>query len=92
MDWLEQELRQALGRKEPSPGFAERASAAARRRPTFAMPRWVPAAAAIVVMVGGGAAYREYEGRMAKQQVMEAMRITAGKLNRIQSQIKQVRP
>ncbi len=92
MDWLEQELKQALGRKEPSPGFAERVRAAAQKRRSIAMPRWVPAAAAIVVMVGGGTAYREYEGRMAKQQVMQAMRITAGKLNRIQSQIKQVRP
>ena len=92
MDWLEQELRQALERKEPSPEFAARVRAAARRRSVLAMPRWLPAAAAIVVMVGGGAVYREYQGRAAKQRVMEAMRITAGSLNRIQAQIKQVRP
>lgn len=92
MDWLEQELRQALARKEPSPDFGTRVRAAARNRRLFTIPRWVPAAAAIVVMAGGGAAYREYQGRVAKQRVMEAMRITAGKLNRIQTQIKQVRP
>ena len=92
MDWLEQELRQALERKEPSPEFPARVRTAARRRSVLAMPRWLPAAAAIVVMVGGGAVYREYQGRAAKQRVMEAMRITAGSLNRIQSQIKQVRP
>ena len=92
MDWLEQELRQALERKEPSPEFPARVLTAARRRRIFAMPRWLPAAAAIVVMVGGGAVYREYQGRAAKQRVMEAMRFTAGSLNRIQAQIKQVRP
>ena len=92
MDWLEQELRQALERKEPSPDFPARVRAAARGRRILAMPRWLPAAAAIVVMVGGGAVYREYQGRAAKQRVMEAMRITAGSLNRIQAQIKQARP
>ena len=30
MDWLEQELKQALERKEPSPDFAARVAAAAR--------------------------------------------------------------
>ncbi len=92
MDWLEDELRQALRREEPSPGFADRVSAAARTRRLWVMPRWMPAAAAIVVMVGGGTAYREYQGHMAKERVMEAMRITAGTLNHIQSRVKQVRP
>ncbi len=92
MDWLEQELKQALERKEPSPGFAAGVAAAARRRRLFAMPRWIPAAAAIVIVAGGSAAYREYQGQLAKQRVMEAVRITAGKLNRIQTQMKQVRP
>jgi hypothetical protein len=92
MDWLEQELRQALERKDPSPEFPARVRAAARARRILAMPRWLPAAAAIVVIAGGGLVYREYEGRAAKERVMEAMRITAGSLNRIQTQIKQVRP
>jgi hypothetical protein len=92
MDWLEQELRQALERKDPSPEFSARVRAAARGRRILAMPRWLPAAAAIVVIAGGGLAYREYEGRAAKERVMEAMRITAGSLNRIQTQIRQVRP
>jgi hypothetical protein len=92
MDWMEQELKQALGRKEPSPEFAARVTAAARRRRNFVMPRWIPAAAAIVIMAGGSVAYREYRGLMAKERVMEAVRITAGKLNRIQKQMKQVRP
>jgi hypothetical protein len=92
MDWLEEELRQALRREEPSPGFADRVSAAARRRKLWVMPRWMPAAAAIVVIVGGGAAYRQYQGYVAKERVMEAMRITAGTLNHIQSRVKQVRP
>lgn len=92
MDWLEEELRQALRREEPSPGFADRVSAAARTRRLWVMPRWIPAAAAVLVIAGSGAAYREYRGRVAKERVMEAMRITAGTLNHIQSRVKQVRP
>ena len=56
MDWLEEELKQALTRKEPPAGFANRVTSSARKPRLFAMPRWLPAAAAIVVMMGGGAA------------------------------------
>jgi hypothetical protein len=41
-------------------------------------------------MAGGAAAYREYEGRVAKEKVLLAMRITSGKLNRIQEHLKGV--
>lgn len=94
MDWLEQELKQALERKDPPPGFAARVAAAtaAQSKPR-AVPRWLPAAAAILLVAGGGAggaAYRHYQGVAAKEQVMEAMRITAEKLNHIQSRVKEV--
>jgi hypothetical protein len=102
MDWLEQELKQALERKAPSPDFAARVAAAAagraapRRvmplpRPVRMLPRWLPVAAA-VLLIAGGAAYREHQGRVAKEQVMLAMRITAGKLNHIQVHMKEARP
>jgi len=99
MDW-EEELKQALKRKEPSPDFAGRvvqAVAAGRvvveiRRPSHVVPRWLPVAAAVLVIAGGGAAYREYQGRVAKEQVMTAMRITAGKLNRIQTRVREAKP
>jgi hypothetical protein len=93
MDWLEEELKQALARKQPSPDFAEGVIRAARRpRHLSVMPRWVPVAAALVVAAGGSFAWREHQGRVAKEQVMLAMKITAGKLNRIQVRLKEVRP
>jgi len=92
MDWLEQELQQALGRKEPSPGFDARVAAAAnRRRPVLTMPRWLAAAAAVLVITAAGAGYRYHEGQEAKKQVMLAMRLTGTKLIRVQMQMKAVR-
>jgi len=93
MDWLEEELKQALARKEPSPDFAARLSARANRGRMVTMPRWLATAAALLVISGGGAeAWRWHRGMEAKRQVMEAMRLTAGKLNHIQARVKEVRP
>ena len=84
MDWLEQELTQALARKEPAPGFDGRVRARLHRR-----PRWLAIAATIVVMVAGaGGAWRQHQGQVAKEQVMTAMRIAGSKLNRVQMQLK----
>ncbi len=89
MDWLEQELVNALARKEPSAGFDARVRARLHSR-----PRWLATAATIVVMVGAGSAWREwrewreYRGQQAKEQVMTAMRIAGTKLNRVQMQLK----
>jgi hypothetical protein len=87
MDWLEDELKQALERKMPSADFAARvtAAAAAGRRSWFAPRRWMAAAAAILLMAGGATEYREYRGRVARDRVLLALRITAGKLNYIQN-------
>ena len=52
----------------------------------------VAAAAAVLVIVGASAGYRYRQGQAAKEQVMLAMRITGSKLNRIQLQMKAVRP
>ena len=94
MDWLEAELKQALERKQPSPGFDERVAAAARRRPPLYQwhRRWLAAAAAILVITGVGVGYRYHQGQVAKEQVMLAMRLAGSKLNRVQTQMKAVRP
>ena len=103
MDWLEQELKQALARKDPSPDFAARVTRAAERtavppRPIVPLgiqnilPRWLPAAAAVLVILGGSAAYRRHQGIVAKERVMLAVRITAGQLNHIQARVKEGRP
>jgi hypothetical protein len=104
MDWLEQELKQAMARKDPSPDFAARVEAQVRQKPSerptvlemprkrvFVMPRWVAAAAAVVVIAGSAEAYRWHRGLEAKRQVMEAMRLTAEKLNHIQARVNEAR-
>jgi len=49
------------------------------------------AAAAVVILAGAGEGYRWYRGQVAKDQVMLAMRITAGKLNHIQTHLREAR-
>lgn len=87
MDWLEQELKQALARKEPAPGFGARLAARANRRRVVAMPRWFATAAALLVITGAAEAWRWHRGLAAKRQMMEAMRLTADKLNHIQAKV-----
>jgi hypothetical protein len=86
MDWLEQELKAALARTDPPAGFAGRV---ARRavRPVF--PRWMAAAAAVIVLAGAGAGYRQYRGEMAKRQVLQAFEIASETVNRIQAQVRE---
>jgi hypothetical protein len=93
MDRLEESLKCALARKEPPPGFAGRVAARAAAGPAARrhMPRWAAAAAVVVAMVGGGLAYRQHQGEVAKEQVMTAMKITAVKLHRIQAHVQEVR-
>ena len=91
MDWLEKELKEALARKDPAPGFAKRVSRATRRR-QFAAPRWLVAAAAVVLVTAGGLAWREHQGKVAKERVLTAMRITSAKLKHIQAHVREVRP
>jgi len=95
MDWLEKELAKALERKEPSPDFAAKLTArieseAPRRSRLFHFPRWMPAAAAFVMLATSGSlAWRRHQGMVAKEQVMLAMRITAGKLNHVQAHVRE---
>ena len=89
MEPLEQQLKHALARVDAPVDFSARVRTAARP------PAWrAPALAAglVLLTVGGGAAWREHQGQVAREQVMTAMRITAGKLNRIQTHIREVRP
>lgn len=83
MDWLEQELQQALARKEPDPGFESRV----RRRQVRVIPRWIGIAAALVVGITASEGYRWHRGQVAKEQVMTAMRIAGEKLNRVQIEL-----
>ena len=90
MDWLEQELKQALEKKDPPPGFADRVKRRTRGdgfRTAMWPQQWLAAAAAVLVLAGAGLGYRQYEGNLAKEQVMLAMRIAGSKVNHIQTQV-----
>jgi hypothetical protein len=94
MDWLEQELKTALGRKDPPADFAERvlrqaAQNGGRRATVHPWPRWLAAAAAVLVLAGTGLGYRQHRGEVAKQKVMLALRITSMKVNRIQGHVRE---
>jgi hypothetical protein len=88
MDWLEQELKDALTRKDPPADFASRVVRRAGR-PVYRWPRWLAAAAAVVVLAGAGLGYRQYRGEMAKEQVMRAFQIASVKVNRIRMQVRE---
>jgi hypothetical protein len=89
---LEQQLLQALERKAAPDGFAGRVVSGAGRRRAPGMPRWLATAAAVILIASGSLAWRRYQGEVAREQVMEAMRITAGTLRQIQMQVKEGRP
>jgi hypothetical protein len=103
MDWLEQELKRALARKEPPAGFADEVTEAVEeatprrsRHRVIAWPRrtvapWLAAAAAVVLMVGGGMGYRWHQGMVAKRQVMQAFAIAGGQLNHLRTHLKEAR-
>jgi hypothetical protein len=86
MDWLEEELKQALARKEPAADFDARV----RRRTVRTAPRWLAAAAAVIVLAGGGAMFRYRQGEQAKEQLLQAMRITGEKLGRVQEHVQAI--
>lgn len=100
MSRLEDELREALRRREPPAGFAERvlgrarARATGRRRPPLLQWRWLAAAAALVVLAAGlhlmEERRRRQEGERAKEQVMLALRLTGAKLRLAEQRVQQV--
>ena len=97
---LDEELRSALQRREPSPDFTARVLArvaAGPLRPAMRnMPlpwpsrpvtRWVAALAASLLLAAGALEYRHYQGERAKSQVLLAVRIAAKKLNKAQRKV-----
>jgi len=87
MDWLDDGLKRAFERQEPSPDFAARTIALATRRRGLVLPRWAMAAAAALLIAGAGYGYRWRQGEAAKQQVLLAFRIASTKVNHIQMQV-----
>ena len=83
-------LAKSTAAPEPPVDFAARVLRRAEMpvRPVYRWPRWL--AAAVIVLAGAGLGYRQYRGEMAKEQVMQAFKITSVKVNRIQSAVEGV--
>ena len=83
---LDEELRTALRREDPSPGFAHRVVARAHFKPersrfSFRM-MWATAVASLLVIgVAGTYEYRQMEAERASRDAVLALRIAADKLN-----------
>ena len=95
---LENDLKRALRREAPAPGFANRVmeriarqEARPRRRPVW----WRAAAASVTlaVILGGYATHKVVEhrrGEHAKEQVLTAMRIAGEKVRYAQQEVRAI--
>ncbi len=105
MDPLEQQLKDALRRKEPSGDFTARVLSGVQReevplpwwRNWFPTPtvRWATAVILCVLVIGGLVYQREQarrraEGEAAKEQVMLALRIAGTKVKLAQDRVQQM--
>ncbi len=97
MDPLEQELKKALGAKDPPLGFEGRVmarivNAQTGRRPA---PRWRLAFAGglAAVLVAGGVMYQHRQvrrrGEAARDQLLQALQITSVELNRVRQTVQE---
>lgn len=95
MNHMEQELREALKRVEPPPGFADRVMARVPARRGAAIPRsWMAAAAAVLVAVVGAGSW-EYQrtrdqriaAEKAKAELIFALELTSSKLQATRSKL-----
>lgn len=92
---LEDDLRRAMRRESPAPGFASRVlqrietEQAPKRRPSW---RAVAASLTLTALIGGGVAYEHHvrEGERAKEQVLTALRIAGEKVRYAQSEVRTI--
>ena len=87
MNRFEDDLRNALRREDPPAGFSARVLARTR----FEAPRragWVVAGlAACLLLSAGELGYRQYEGRKAKRELLQALEIAGSKLSVAQEKV-----
>jgi hypothetical protein len=96
---LDDELRAALRREDPSPGFAQRVVARAKSKPAprswfprswFPKMMWATALAAMLVIGFGVSEYRERQAERAARETVMALRIAAEKLNMARDKVLRV--
>lgn len=87
---FEDQLREALGRRDPAPGFAERVIARANPpRRHLARQTWAVAAIAAMLVVAFfvNQEYQQRRAEDASRQAMLALSITSEKLNLLRSKV-----
>ena len=95
MDDFERELKEALGRKEPSPFFEARVLGAARRQAQArraSIRLWWTSAVAAVLLMSAGLSWQhqraeDARGREAKARLELALKITSVKLQKISQKV-----
>ena len=95
---FEDQLRDALGRKEPPDGFAERVAARIERshsRRNYLKP-WAAGCLA-ASLLAGACGLKQFEdrrnrerGQAARAQLLQALEITGSKLQRIQKRVEMI--
>jgi hypothetical protein len=96
MEDFEQQLRNALARKEQPPSLEARVLAATRARPSGRMIfwRWATEMAAVILIAGGFWLHYDHEaheraaGEAAKARLQLALKITVTKLAKIQKTVR----
>ena len=93
---LENDLRRALGRRSPAPGFANRVMARIERDAHPKRPAWWRAVAASVMfaaVIGGYTTHRVVEhrkGMRARAEVLRAMSIASEKVRYAQNEVRSI--
>ena len=100
MDDLEQQLKAALKKTDPSPFFESKVVAAggrqSRERRTARRMRWAAAMSAMAMAIAGMFWQREQaveeqaRGKAAKAQLMLALKVTSAKLDEIREKVDNV--
>ena len=90
---LEDELRAALRREDPSPGFTQRALARAQAKPARKTGMFWVAAIAALLVIGFAATYeyRQKQAERAGHEAVMALRIAAEKLNMTRDKVLELR-
>jgi hypothetical protein len=98
---LDHALKEAMERKQPDPGFANRVMAAIResengkRKTENRTWRALAAGVVLTAILGGWAAHqaaeRRAEGEKAREEVLLALRITSQKLRTAQDHVRDIK-
>ena len=92
---IESDLKRALRRESPAPGFSQRVMKRIDAPQPQRSSRWRAVAAGVLLtaIVGGWAAHQEIrrrEGERARDEVMLALRIAGSKVRTAQEHVRQI--